>query len=185
MFERFTPEARNTIIGAHEQARRLGHAQILAEDVLLAAISDDQTSPGRILRECGVDPERLAAELTSLGQVDADALRQIGIDLDSVRRQIERAFGAGALDQPRGSCRIRPLLPVKPCTKSVVASGLAHHAIGWRRPRQGNGSTATPADRPWQPTSPYPERSAWSAQLRRSAGTRGSGRRGWDRASGS
>jgi tellurite resistance protein len=42
MFERFTPDARNTIIDAQEQARRLGHDQILAEDVLLAAITDDQ-----------------------------------------------------------------------------------------------------------------------------------------------
>ena len=101
MFERFTPEARSTIIRAHEQARRLGHAQILPEDVLLAAISDDQASPGRILRECGVDPERLATEMTPLGKADADALRQIGIDLGSVRRRIEEVFGAGALDQPR------------------------------------------------------------------------------------
>jgi ClpA/ClpB-like protein len=43
--------------------------------------------------------------MTPLGKADADALRQIGIDLDSVRRQIESAFGAGALDEPRGAGR--------------------------------------------------------------------------------
>jgi ATP-dependent Clp protease ATP-binding subunit ClpA len=101
MFERFTADARNTIIGAHIQAGRLGHEQILAEDVLLAAISEDQKSPGRILRECGLDSERLASEISLLGHADADALRQIGIDLDSVRRRIEDVFGAGALDRPR------------------------------------------------------------------------------------
>jgi ATP-dependent Clp protease ATP-binding subunit ClpA len=144
MFERFTPEARNTIIGAQVQARRLGHDQILAEDVLLAAISDDQTSPGRILRECGVDPERLTAELTSLGPADADALRQIGIDLDSVRRQIERVFGAGALDQPRnhggswlgGRRRAGGHLPFSPVAKKSLeqalrqALALGHNFIG-------------------------------------------------------
>jgi ATP-dependent Clp protease ATP-binding subunit ClpA len=143
MFERFTADARNTIIGAHLQARRLGHDQISPEDVLLAAVSDTAKSPGRILRECGLDPERLASDMSLLGQADADALRQIGIDLDSVRRRIEEIFGAGALDQPRtrgtgwlGGRRAGGHLPFSVLAKNALeqalrqALALGHNFIG-------------------------------------------------------
>ena len=39
------------------------------------------------------------------GDVDADALAALGIDLDEVRRRVEEAFGPGALDRARAPKR--------------------------------------------------------------------------------
>lgn len=101
MFERFTHEARGAVVDAQRQARRLGHNYIGCEHLLLAAASADGTA-GEVLRVLGVTPQ--AIEATTLRLVgapaeplDADALADIGIDLDRVRRKVEATFGADAL----------------------------------------------------------------------------------------
>ncbi|MBE1535419.1 Clp protease N-terminal domain-containing protein [Actinomadura algeriensis] len=104
MFERFTKDARETVVGAQAQARGLGHRHIGTEHVLLAlAGADDPTA--RTLREHGLDAAalraRLAAGTGSGDGLDPEALRAIGIDLDAVRRATEQNFGEGALDAPR------------------------------------------------------------------------------------
>ncbi len=100
MFESFTEAARAAVVDAQEQARRLHHAEVLAEDLLLAVLAADGLS-AQVLREHGVPPERLADDLAALGAGDADALRELGIDLTAVRQRAEAAFGPGALDRPR------------------------------------------------------------------------------------
>jgi ATP-dependent Clp protease ATP-binding subunit ClpA len=115
MFERFTASGRAVVAQAQEHARRLGHNYIGCEHLLLAAASSGEPA-GAALREHGVTPEGVEAEivrLVGLGQaaglfsaLDRDALAAIGIDIDAVRAQIEAAFGPGALTRAvPGTCR--------------------------------------------------------------------------------
>jgi hypothetical protein len=106
MFERFTDSARAVVVGGQEDARRLGHGYIGCEHLLLAAASTPE-SAGVVLRDHGVTPERIEAEILRtvgrgpaadpVGGIDREALAAIGIDLDIVRARIEAVFGPGAL----------------------------------------------------------------------------------------
>jgi ATP-dependent Clp protease ATP-binding subunit ClpA len=107
MFERFTDAARQMVVQAQHGARRLGHEYIVCEHLLLAAAAAAEPA-GAVLREQGVTPERIEAEIArvigrghppadSLGGLDREALAAIGIDLDVVRARIEAAFGPDAL----------------------------------------------------------------------------------------
>ena len=109
MFERFTDGARQVVVRAQEDARRLGHNYIGCEHLLLAATETGEPA-GVVLRDQGVTPERVEAEiLRTIGRgsagadplrgLDREALAAIGIDLDVVRARIEAAFGPDALDR--------------------------------------------------------------------------------------
>lgn len=106
MFERFTDSARAVVVGAQEDARRLGHGYIGCEHLLLAVASTPEPA-GVVLRDHGVTPEQIEAEILRtvgrgpaadpVGGIDREALAAIGIDLDVVRARIEAVFGPGAL----------------------------------------------------------------------------------------
>jgi len=106
MFERFTGTARHVVVQAQEDARRLGHNYIGCEHLLLAAAATGEPASA-VLRDQGVTPERIEAEILRtigrgqtadpLGGLDREALASIGIDLDVVRTRIEAAFGPDAL----------------------------------------------------------------------------------------
>jgi len=106
MFERFTNEARDVVVGAQNEARGLGHRYIGTEHLLLSLLHPKRGAAGAILADAGVTAERVRADLQRLlgeprlGQLDAAALEAIGIDLDAVRAKIEETFGPGALDPP-------------------------------------------------------------------------------------
>lgn len=104
MLERFTAQAREVVVRTQVTARSLGHDWVGTEHLLIAAL-DDATAPGvGGLAALGVTadavrdllPVRPAAQ--GFDPADADALRTLGIDLDEIRRQVEGAFGPGALD---------------------------------------------------------------------------------------
>ena len=148
MFERFTGGARAVVVQAQEHARRLGHNYIGCEHLLLAAASTGEPA-GAALREQGVTPEGVEAEivrLAGLGQaaglfsaLDRDALASIGIDIDAVEAQIEAAFGPDALTRARpGACR-----GSRPAGKSPLAR--------LRRSRSGHGRGTTAGARPAGP----------------------------------
>jgi len=101
MFERFTVAARGVVVDAQEQARTLGHSEIMAEHLLLAILADGDSIGAQVLRDLGVEREVLVREVAALGLADDEALRAIGVDLTAVRRKAEAAFGPGALDRPR------------------------------------------------------------------------------------
>ena len=101
MFERFTDAARGVVVDAQQQARTVGHSEIMAEHLLLAILADGDSIGARVLRGLGVEREVLVREVAALGLSDDEALRAIGVDLAAVRRQAEAAFGPGALDRPR------------------------------------------------------------------------------------
>jgi hypothetical protein len=123
MPEQFTGDARQVVVRASEQARRLGHGFIGGEHLLYGLAGADG-EVGAVLRERGVTPERVEAEFVRLigpentasgslfDTLDRDALTTIGIDLDAVRERIEAAFGPAALapdaPAPRRWRRSRP-----------------------------------------------------------------------------
>ena len=116
MFERFTDTARHVVVQAQDDARRLGHNYIGCEHLLMAAAGTDEPASA-VLRDQGVTPERIKAEIlrTSgpgqtadpVGGLDAEALASIGIDLDVVRARIEAAFGPDALTRALSVARQR------------------------------------------------------------------------------
>ena len=114
MFERFTRDAREAVVLAEEEARALGHDAIDAEHVLLALLRLDTPTAG-VLRRHGLDHDEVAgavADQQGREDLDAEALRTLGIDLAAVRGVVEATFGPGALDAPSCSRRGRRGGPV-------------------------------------------------------------------------
>lgn len=131
MFERFTRDARDVVVRAQEEARRLGHPAIGTAHLLLALAAGGDRTAGllaahgvsagsaedalrRVLRR---DPAAPAGGPAP--DEDAAALAALGFDLDRIRAAVEAAFGPGALEtgdaveQPRGLRRLvrRPRRP--------------------------------------------------------------------------
>ncbi len=110
MFERFTTSARGIVVRAQQEAVRAGDAWIGTEHVVVA-LADDDGVAGEVLRAAGVTAD--AARTARAGgsgraeDLDADALKSIGIDLDQVRRSVEDTFGTGALDGATPARRTR------------------------------------------------------------------------------
>ena len=100
MFERFTAEARQADVGAQEEASRLHHGQIGTEHLLLALLQRN-TPTSAVLARHGLTHDAVAASVVGhvrSGDLDADSLTTLGIDLDAVRSSVEASFGPGALD---------------------------------------------------------------------------------------
>jgi ATP-dependent Clp protease ATP-binding subunit ClpA len=110
MFERFTAEARGTVVQAQATARRLGHRYIGCEHLLAGVAAADGVA-GETLRASGVTPAAVESAIQRLigdtSDVDRAALASIGIDLDVVRERIEATFGPGALESRRRRTRRR------------------------------------------------------------------------------
>jgi ClpA/ClpB-like protein len=110
MFERFTPDARATVVHAQHHARRLGHNFIGGEHILLSVVSADHPASA-VLAAHGITPEYVEGEMLRwsglargagpgsgpLGSLDQEALASIGIDLEAVRARIEATFGPYAM----------------------------------------------------------------------------------------
>jgi ATP-dependent Clp protease ATP-binding subunit ClpA len=112
MFERFTTGARRVVVTAQEEARDRRAGAIRTEHLLLGLYAVPDSLALRLLAERGVDRAEVLADVGELGvdltsEPDADALATLGIDLDEVRRQVEQAFGPGALERTRAGRRRR------------------------------------------------------------------------------
>jgi len=104
MFERFTDRARQVVVLAQEEARRLDHDYIGTEHILLGLIREGEG-------------------------VAAKALESLGISLEAVREQVEEIIGRG---QQAGPAHI-PVTPrVKKVLELSLreALQLGHHYIG-------------------------------------------------------
>lgn len=120
MFARFTPEAREAVVLAREEAGRLRHPWLGTEHLLLALARRPETRAGAVLSGLGVSADAVERALIDelghapepvLGEEDEQALRSLGIDLGEVRRRVEEAFGPGALERARpGRCGL-PMMP--------------------------------------------------------------------------
>ena len=87
MFERFTLDARATVVDAQEHARRLGHRPIGTEHILRSIVGG-RSAAATTLAGHGITADTVESDLATRrnpGQ-DADrrALATIGIDLDAV-----------------------------------------------------------------------------------------------------
>ncbi len=140
MFERFTAKAREVVVGAQADAKARGADSIRSEHLLGALVQVPDTLALMVLTGFSVSPADVLADIDALGNVpsDSDALASIGIDLDEVRRQVEEAFGPGALDRTmaaRGG-RKRGHVPFDRSAKKVLelalreAIALKHNYIG-------------------------------------------------------
>lgn len=107
MFERFTDEARQTVIAAADEAHQLGHDFIGTEHQLLGILRVQHGLASEVLHAAGVsydDVRRSVMVMLALA-VDDDALAVIGIDADKVRAAAEASFGPGALERAVGRHR--------------------------------------------------------------------------------
>ena len=126
MFERFTEEARQIVVGAQEEARRLRSPHIGTEHLLLGLL-DQHTPTAAVLARNGLTRESTVAAISAFtgGEgLDAAALGTVGIDLDAVRDSVEATFGPGALDLPRGTRDPKGHIPFTPRAKKVLELSL-------------------------------------------------------------
>jgi ATP-dependent Clp protease ATP-binding subunit ClpA len=139
MFERFGTDARRAVVAAHDEARRAGHDTIGCEHLLLALVTDRHSIAGQAAAAAGLDAVGLRAQIPGAAPpLDAEALASLGIDLDTVRRAVEAAFGPGALDRgprPRPGRRAGHLPISREMKKSLelalrCAVGLKDRGIG-------------------------------------------------------
>ena len=112
MFERFTDKAKAVVHGAQVEAQARGASNVRSEHLLAALLAGPESVAQQALLRDGVDLAALLRTVravddpaTPAPQDDAQALAALGIDLDEVRRQVEDAFGPGALERTRAAQR--------------------------------------------------------------------------------
>jgi ATP-dependent Clp protease ATP-binding subunit ClpA len=108
MFERFTSDAREALVRAQGEARALRHDYIGTEHLLLGVLARRDGAGASLLARWAVTAETVRTELVARGgegQLDAEALATLGIDLDRVRERVEASFGPGALSRRRRCAR--------------------------------------------------------------------------------
>lgn len=127
MFERFTDGARSAVVRAQQEARELGHGYLGTEHLLLGVA----VVPGggaTVLRWLGFDAGAARAELVRIvgpgSAIDDEALRDLGIDVDEVRRRVEQAFGPGALEREPVAARPRSRRWRRRCEEGTSAGRL-------------------------------------------------------------
>lgn len=120
MFERFTRRARSIVVAAQRVAAE-GRAREIRNDHLMVALLQEQGGAGtRVLAAAGLaetDRVALLEELAALnrragiGGGDAEALKDIGIDVDEVLgRMDELLSGSGARPEPVSNHGLRSRL---------------------------------------------------------------------------
>jgi ATP-dependent Clp protease ATP-binding subunit ClpA len=141
MFERFEPAARQAFVDARNEAGRAGQDKIRSEHVLLGLLAepgkaaDALTAAGLTLTDLRARVARGKHE-TPAG-LDPDALASLGIDLDTVRRATDAAFGPGALD--RAPVPGRKRLPIADDAKQTLVGALRQaERLGQRQITSGH-----------------------------------------------
>ncbi|MET1132506.1 MAG: Clp protease N-terminal domain-containing protein [Aeromicrobium sp.] len=138
MFEKFSHEARTAVTASQEIARDAATRRIDTRHLVVALTRAH--GPARdALETSGVDVAALSAtalaDLRS-GGLDADALAGIGIDLEAVRREADRTFGAHALE--RAGRRPGGHIPFAPEAKKALELAL-REAIRLKQKRIDGG----------------------------------------------
>jgi ATP-dependent Clp protease ATP-binding subunit ClpA len=131
MFERFTQDAREVVVGAQREARTLHHDRIGTELLPLGLLARPGTVSAGVLARHRVTRDAVVEGVRTLrgDTLDADALTTLGIDLDAVRERVEEAFGPGALDERRDGSRDAQArraghIPFTPRAKKVLELSL-------------------------------------------------------------
>jgi ATP-dependent Clp protease ATP-binding subunit ClpC len=66
MFERFTHRARHVMVIANQRAQQFGHKLIGTEHIFLGLMKEDAGTGAKILKERGVDIEKMVGEIEQL-----------------------------------------------------------------------------------------------------------------------
>ena len=177
MFERFTGSARHVVVQAQEEARRLGHNYIGCEHLLLAVAGIDEPASA-VLRDHGVTPERIEADiLRAIGRgrgpdqgdplsgLDREALAAIGIDLDVVRARIEDAFGPDALARAVHVRKRSAQAGRRPAWRKGPVAELVRRRRARRHPLQASAARYATPRRPDTRHVPFTPRAKKSLQL--------------------
>jgi ATP-dependent Clp protease ATP-binding subunit ClpA len=141
MFERFTQDARQIVVLAQAEARRLHHHYIGTEHLLLA-LAQGEGPAAESLREYGLETADLRARIirytgSADEGLDPEALASIGIDLEEVRRATEASFGQGAL-APKSRRRPSGHIPFSSRSKKVLELSL-REAVRLKQKDIGSG----------------------------------------------
>jgi ATP-dependent Clp protease ATP-binding subunit ClpA len=126
MFERFEPAARQAFVDARDEARRARQDKIRSEHVLVGLLMEPGPAADA-LAAAGLELAELRARLPrgsadTGGELDAEALSLLGIDLDAVRRATDAAFGPGAIDRVGASGQQR--LPIADDAKQSLVGAV-------------------------------------------------------------
>ena len=134
MFDRCDTDTGAIIDAALSESRRRGHNWLGTEHVLLALAQRRELLPpevAAILPDADTVATALDAALDEPPRRDAELLRAVGIDLESVRSSVRRTFGDSALED-LGRRRIRqPWQPWRRPTRrcmSILAGSVSHNA---------------------------------------------------------
>jgi hypothetical protein len=113
MTRNFNEDANAIVVQAYEHAIRLGDPRLGGDHFLLAMAAASQPASA-VLREHGVTPGRVEAEIVRLsggglfGDLDRDALATVGVDIDAVRATTEASFGQEALTRAARAVHRKP-----------------------------------------------------------------------------
>ena len=126
MFERFTRSAKDVVRGAVRMGEEQG--AVTPDHLFLALFEGSDTVGAQLLADLGVDREqvaRLLGEKTRRGGLtrrDAEALAELGIDVEAVVEAVERDHGTGAM--ATGGRRRRSHTPFTREAKKVLEQAL-------------------------------------------------------------
>ena len=123
MFERFTQETKAVLVVAQDAAIELGAQYIIPCHIFLGCAAGRESTAGEPLHDAGISVALIERTLprtggTSNGDIDAEALRAIGIEVEGVRKAVEETFGPGSLEaapdrSSRGAKMHRPPFTVE------------------------------------------------------------------------
>jgi ATP-dependent Clp protease ATP-binding subunit ClpC len=104
MFERFTEEAGQIIVLAHDEAMKLSHDHIGTEHMLLALLRGDPERSGRVLAALGVTPDWVRSEVVRLvGEGDRH-----GSGAMPFTPRADAALKLALAAAPRGEAQVEP-----------------------------------------------------------------------------
>ena len=135
MFERFDEDARGVVIRARSEAIRTSQAEVGTAQ-LLVGVASGAGPAADALRAAGAGVAELRKLIPPGGgpgrlePLDAEALASIGIDLDTVSRATDAAFGPGSLTRTKAARRVRRRKGSSPrlAEPAKAALTLARHA---------------------------------------------------------
>ena len=141
MLERFSRSARVSVVLAQEEARELSSEEVRPEHLLVGVLKSAGRDLSGVLGGFGLTADTVRVQLASADrpdeesfEADAEALRSIGIDLQSVRDAVDRTFGADTYDNAlrrsgrrrRRSGRVPFTKPAKKVLELSLREALAH-----------------------------------------------------------
>jgi ATP-dependent Clp protease ATP-binding subunit ClpA len=131
MFEKFTSEARTVVVEAQNSARSSGSEQIEPLH-LLAGLCLMPGAASALLAAFDVSRDDLAAEFGriqrrgGMSDADAQALGELGIDVEQIVERFEQIHGEGVLARPRR--KVRGHIPFSPEAKKALEQSLREAA---------------------------------------------------------